>query len=738
MAAEACGIRRRSVTPWILAVSLGPLALAISAGVGQAGRHREQLSARVEATGDALLEVVADLVARRPDGFRTDALQPVVFRFGRSLPVVQRVTVIDRSLRILADTEPARVGQPTDLRALAEALQQPVPRRAAFRRGGLRFLRVCRPLLGPYDPMAKSAILGAVAIELRAWPVDARVPWEALRLAAAGCGAVGLLGWLILCVIRRRLVGPLRLIASAIERFSHDASARAEVPADRDVATVAEAFNQTASTLLSQLADSRRTAEALRVSQERFKSLVESNVIGIMVVGKDGRILEANDALLALAGYSREDLQEGRLGWDQMTPAEYQPLDQLALEKLRKGQPCPPWEKECLRKDGGRVPVLVGLARLAGSADSHLWFVVDLTQRRRVESERTRLAALVESSEDAIVGVSLDGTILSWNHGAERMLGYAAAEAIGRPLTLVVPPDRRAEIPQLLERAKRGERVAAVETVRRRQNGQLIPVSLSLAPLRDEIGWVMGASTIARDITARKQAEQLKDELIHLVGHEVRNPLVAVKEGVALVVEGILGGTNEEQRETLSMVLEETNRLIQLTTDLLDLSKLEAGKIELKRERADVVEIAKRSCDLFAARARAKGLAVKLQAPAEPVEVLVDRGKITQVFTNLLSNALKFTPKGSITVTVVDKGPVAECGVLDTGVGIAKEDLPKVFGKFQQFDSALAPDEKGTGLGLAICKGLVEAHHGTIWVESQLGTGTAFLFTLQKAALKSA
>ena len=252
----------------------------------------------------------------------------------------------------------------------------------------------------------------------------------------------------------------------------------------------------------------KRAEKALRESEAKIRRLVDANIIGIFIWDFNGRILEANEAFLHIVGYDHEDLVAGRIRWTDLTPPEWRDRDTRLIQEHKVTGTLQPFEKEYFRKDGSRVPVLIGAATFEEGGNQGVAFVLDLTERKRTEQAAEHLASIVESSDDAIVSKDLDGIIRTWNRGAERLFGYKAAEVIGRPITILIPLDRRDEEPGILARIRRGERVDHYETVRRHKDGSLIDISLTVSPTRDAKGAIVGASKIARDITERKRAEE--------------------------------------------------------------------------------------------------------------------------------------------------------------------------------------------------------------------------------------
>ena len=239
-------------------------------------------------------------------------------------------------------------------------------------------------------------------------------------------------------------------------------------------------------------------------------------------------------------------------------------------------------------------------------------------------------------------------------------------------------------------------------------------------------------SRVLRYAVERKHLEQVKDEFLGTVSHELRTPLTSIREAVSQTLDGVLGEITKQQREILSLALSDIDRLTRLINDLLDISKIEAGKMKMKIEICEMVALVLKIISSFAPQAEAKGLEMKGCFSKEKIKAYVDKDGITQVFSNLIGNAVKFTQKGHIEISLVDREDAIECSVSDTGPGIAKKDFAQLFDKFQQFGHPVSGEEKGTGLGLAITKGIVELHKGEIRVESQVNAGTKFTFVLPK------
>ncbi len=505
----------------------------------------------------------------------------------------------------------------------------------------------------------------------------------------------------------------------------------------------------------------RREAErTLRSSEERTRAILESANDAFVSMDEGGRITAWNHRAEELFGWPASEAL-GRPLADTVVPARFREGHAAGLAHfLETGEGTilnRTVELSAVRGDGQELQVEAAVfATCEDGTYSFHAFLRDLTERKRAEEAMSRLAAIVDSSEDAIIGKTLDGTIVSWNRGAERLYGYSREEAVGRNIAMLVPPDHADELPAILGRVSRGEATENHETTRVRKDGTTVPVALTVSPVRDGAGTIVGASTIARDISTRQRAERalaeardqamegsrLKSEFLANMSHEIRTPMNGVIGMTALLLDTPL---SPEQREYAETARHSGEALLSLINDILDFSKVEAGMLEFEHIDFDLRSVVEDAIGILAAPAQSKGLELVSLVPADvPSALQGDPGRLRQVLTNLVGNAVKFTEHGEVVVRVSVVGDAEErvtvrFEVADTGIGVAPEYRGGLFTAFSQADSSTTRRYGGTGLGLAISARLVELMDGAIGVDSEPGAGSTFWFTarFEKASERS-
>ena len=389
-----------------------------------------------------------------------------------------------------------------------------------------------------------------------------------------------------------------------------------------------------------------------------------------------------------------------------------------------------------------------------------LWWTAAGISKQSIAAQQAqaRLAAIVESSDDVIVSKSLEGIIRSWNAGAERIFGYRAEETIGKHISLIIPPDRLDEETEILRRIRRGERIDHFETVRLRKDGARIDVSLTVSPMRDAAGNIVGALKIARDITEQKRAVDerlklldaeraarnvaeragtMKDEFLATLSHELRTPLNAIYGWSQLLATGSL--SEEETRQGIDAIQRNAKIQTQLIDDLLDMNRIISGKVRLDVQPTDLANVVDLAVESVRPAAEAKQIRLRKIVDPHAGPISGDPTRLQQIIWNLLSNALKFTPKeGSIEVLLQRVNSHVELTISDSGIGIKPDFIDSIFERFRQADASTTRSHGGLGLGLSIVKNLVELHGGTVCAKSEgEGKGTTFIVAFPLAPLRN-
>ena len=494
------------------------------------------------------------------------------------------------------------------------------------------------------------------------------------------------------------------------------------------------------------LADVGEPDDQLRRHAEWLRITLGSVGDAIVTTDSIGRVMFMNERAEVLTGWTLQDAhgRELRDIVHVIHESDRRPLDSPVARTLHTGELVRPVDHVVLRARNGReFPVEESAAPIRNQSGGTVGAVVvfrDIGDRKLAELERAHLAAIIADSDDAIVSKTLRGVILTWNSGAERLFGYGAQEAVGRPITMLIPPERLQEEIDILARIVRGDRVEHFETVRIAKDGRRLDISLTVSPIRNAAGEIIGASKIARDITGRKAAEaalreadQQKDRFIALLAHELRNPLAPLRN--ALQVMRIAPADGEAVQAARRVMERQLAHMVRLIDDLLDTSRIAQNKLELRRARVPLAEVIAAAVETARPAIDAAGHSLTVSLPSEPVFVDGDLTRLSQVFGNLLGNSAKFTERGGVLrVTAERRDREIVVSVQDNGIGIPPHALVTIFDMFAQVDRRVEQASGGLGIGLALVKGVVAMHGGTVTASSRgPGQGSTFTVTLPES-----
>ncbi len=493
----------------------------------------------------------------------------------------------------------------------------------------------------------------------------------------------------------------------------------------------------------------QRAQMALARSEQQYRHLVETSQDLIWSMDRQLRITFINQAARYIFGCDPENLI-GRSIAEVMNPQDFEQVQPL-FERILGGASARQHEMTVLSAAGNTCCILCNTVPLhddQGTIVGITSTASDITERKQAEAALLQLAAIVESSGDAIIGLDLNQRITSWNLGAAIIYGYQAEEAIGQPITtLLLPPEEPTTDWEAL--AARTHTYHQVQHCRK--DGQRIDVFVTLSPIKAATGGIMGYSLIAKDISDLAAIERMKDEFISIVSHELRTPLTSIRASLGLLLTNKLGTLEDKGRRMLEIAVNNSDRLIRLVSDILALERLESRRVSLNLTLQDFGELMLQAVEVvqpMADKANIELLVVPLS-----VQVKVDSDHILQVLTNLLSNAIKFSdthslvsltaqvqfpasalPTGASEGSAPPASPLAtpylRVQVQDQGRGIPPDMLETIFDRFQQVDASDSRQKGGTGLGLAICRSIVQQHGGKIWAENNPDRGCTFSFTL--------
>jgi len=504
------------------------------------------------------------------------------------------------------------------------------------------------------------------------------------------------------------------------------------------------ALNRRIDDLGRQILKRRKVEEDLREQKEWLRVTLSSIGDAVIATDVEGRVVFMNPVAESLCGWPGREAEGRPLNEvfrlvDESTrlPVE-SPVEKIAREGgvvglanhtllIAKGDAETPI-------DDSAAPIVDGRGEVSGV----ILVFRDVTEKRRIAELKDRLAAIVESSDDIIVSKDLDGVITSWNRGAEQTLGYTAEEVVGRHVSMLIPPEHNEDVEMILGRVRRGEKVDHYETRRRRKDGRIIDVSLSVSPIRDDEGRIIGAAKIGRDVTQQKRAEEerreadrRKDEFLAMLAHELRNPLSSISNAAQLFGLARAEGDRQWARDVVNRQVKHLARLID---DLLDASRISRGEISLRREPVDLASIIADAVESVRALLEERAHTLTLSIADGGLRLDADAVRLEQVLVNLLTNAAKYTETGGrISLSARREGDELVVVVRDSGIGIGPELLHRVFDLFVQGHRTSARSEGGLGVGLALVRRLVELHGGGATAASE-GPGKGSEFTVRLPA----
>jgi PAS domain S-box-containing protein len=479
------------------------------------------------------------------------------------------------------------------------------------------------------------------------------------------------------------------------------------------------------------IADRHRAEQALRRSERELADFFENASIALHWIGPDGVVLRANQAELDLLGYSQEEYVGRHIS---RFHVDRDVIDD-GLARLFRGDSLVRFPARMRCKNGSIKKVLIDSNSLweQGRFVHSRCIMFDVTDQKREEETRSLLAAIVAASDDAIVSKTLEGVILSWNEGAHRLFGYSAAEAVGKSIDLIIPSELRQEERQILDRIRQGQRIDHFETVRVARDGRRLDISLTVSPLRDDSGRVIGASKVARDVTERKQmdaalreADRRKDEFLATLAHELRNPLAPIRHSLEILLRS--EGDPQLFGHATEILGRQLSHMVRLVDDLLDISRITRDKLHLRTTRVELAAIIRHAVEASRPLAEREQQTIDVSLPSQPVFLEADPVRLTQVFSNLFNNACQYTePGGHIWLTAERERDEIVLVVRDSGIGMSADQLDGIFEMFAQVEDDKERPRRGLGIGLTLVRRLVQMHGGTVTARSEgRGLGSEF------------
>lgn len=468
-------------------------------------------------------------------------------------------------------------------------------------------------------------------------------------------------------------------------------------------------------------------------------ALINSTDDAIISTTTEGMITTWNAGATRIFGYCDEEAIGQSVTF--IIPEDRHDEKDMVLERIGKGERIHNFETIRLAKDGSQKFVSISISPIIDEHDRVMGNSIiarDISQKKIDEERQATLAAIVDSSDDAIVSKTLDGIITSWNKAAQRMFGFSEEEAIGKHISIIIPPERIEEETMIISNIRSGRKIDHFETVRRAKDGTERFISLTISPVKDGQGKIIGASKIARDISMRIQAEkqkelyiqrlhelnQYKDEFMVMASHELKTPLTVILANLQILEHMMKDDPFVTQ---LRKTIEKTQKMADLISNLLDVSKVQSGKLDLNISSFDINEVI--SEIVSSMQSTTKNHNFIFDNPP-PLIVKADAYRIEQVLINIIGNAIKYAPNGgNITITTGRRNGYVQIEITDEGIGIPAVDHEKIFERFYR-SSGKAKSFSGSGVGLYISSEIIRKHQGDIFVKSEEGKGSSFVIRI--------
>ena len=469
----------------------------------------------------------------------------------------------------------------------------------------------------------------------------------------------------------------------------------------------------------------------------RLSAIVESSDDAIISKKFDGTIISWNEAAQNIFGYTAEEAINNNIAI--IIPEELYEEENEIIAKVKKGERISHYETIRKTKDGNKISIALSISPIKnvnGDIIGISKIVRDISRQNEANEKQAVLAAIVDSSDDAIISKTLFGIITSWNYAASKMFGYTEAEAMGKHISIIIPPDRIDEEAMIIESIRNGKKIQHFETVRVARGGRELNISLTVSPVRNKDGKIIGASKIARDITEKietekqrllytkklQQLNEYKDEFMAMASHELKTPLTIIKANLELL---LLKMQKDANNFFVEKTLKQVNKLDNLINDLLDVSKIQSGKLELKLADFNMNILLK---DIISNIQFTTLIRIILKENSSKVSAYGDQDRIGLVITNLINNAIKYAPNSKeIVIDTFESDDAITVTIKDNGIGIPLEELINIFSRFYRVPG-LNSTFSGSGIGLYISSEIIRRHGGKIWAGERVRQGFNFLF----------